>query len=84
MNCGETSNRKDDLCYMNRIRALDEVRRKVQREFNSYDRKKLKRMRHVLYSEPLKLSEKDCMVEEKQNPAFIKAIKTFKIGRQRL
>ena len=106
--------------------ALDEVRRKVQREFNSYDRKKLKRMRHVLHRDPLKLSEKDRWylnrylnmseelreayelkelykkwqneskdekdflkvkegllafyrtVEEKQNSAFIKAIKTFK------
>ena len=106
--------------------ALDEVRRKVQNEFNSYDRKKLKRMRYVLHRDPLKLSESDQWylnrylnmseelreayelkelykkwqneskeekdflkvkegllafyrtVEEKQNPAFIKAIKTFK------
>ena len=106
--------------------ALDEIRRTVQREFNSYDRKKLKRMRYVLHRDPLKLSEKDRWylnrylnmseelreayelkelykkwqneskdekdflkvkegllafyrtVEEKQNPAFIKAIKTFK------
>ena len=37
--------------------ALDEVRRKVQKEWHAYDRKKCKRMRHVLYKRAHKLSE---------------------------
>ena len=31
--------------------ALDDVRRKVQKEWHAYDRKKCKRMRHVLHKE---------------------------------
>ncbi|MFS0688208.1 ISL3 family transposase [Sporosarcina sp. 179-K 8C2 HS] len=37
--------------------ALDEVRRKVQKEWHAYDRKKCKRMRHVLYKRSDKLTE---------------------------
>lgn len=39
--------------------AIDEVRRKVQKEWHAYDRKKCKRMRHVLYKRSEKLTEKD-------------------------
>ncbi|WP_336825733.1 transposase, partial [Sporosarcina sp. USHLN248] len=39
--------------------ALDEVRRKVQKEWHAYDRKKCKRMRHVLYKRSEKLTEKN-------------------------
>ncbi|EGQ20093.1 transposase [Sporosarcina newyorkensis 2681] len=39
--------------------ALDEVRRKVQKEWHAYDRKKCKRVRHVLYKRTSKLSEKE-------------------------
>ena len=39
--------------------AVDEVRRKVQNEWNSYDRKKAKRMRYVLHKVALKLTEKE-------------------------
>lgn len=38
--------------------AIDEVRRKVQKEWHAYDRKKCKRMRHVLYKRSKKLTEK--------------------------
>ncbi|MEK4628674.1 ISL3 family transposase [Solibacillus sp. FSL R7-0682] len=105
--------------------AVDEVRRKVQNEWNSYDRKKAKRMRYVLHKDEHKLTEKERWylnryinmstelkeahelkelykkwqreskkesvsevkvklydfyrkVEETKNPAFLKAIKTFK------
>lgn len=39
--------------------ALDSVRREVQKEWHEYDRKKCKRMRHVLYKRPEKLKETD-------------------------
>ena len=39
--------------------AIDEVRRKVQKEWHAYDRKKCKRMRHVLYKRSEKLTEKN-------------------------
>lgn len=39
--------------------ALDEVRRKVQKNWHPYDRKKCKRMRHVLYKRFDKLTEKN-------------------------
>lgn len=39
--------------------AIDEVRRKVQKEWHAYDRKKCKRMRFVLYKRSAKLTEKD-------------------------
>lgn len=39
--------------------AIDEVRRKVQKEWHAYDRKKCKRMRHVLYKRSGKLTEKN-------------------------
>jgi transposase len=39
--------------------AIDEVRRKVQKEWHAYDRKKCKRMRHVLYKRNEKLTEKN-------------------------
>ncbi|WP_342558696.1 ISL3 family transposase [Metasolibacillus sp. FSL K6-0083] len=39
--------------------ALDEVRRKVQKEWHAYDRKKCKRMRHVLYKRASKLTRKE-------------------------
>ncbi|PIC62556.1 ISL3 family transposase [Sporosarcina sp. P13] len=39
--------------------ALDEVRRKVQKEWHAYDRKKCKRMRHVLYKRKAKLTERE-------------------------
>ena len=106
--------------------AVDEVRRKVQKEWHNYDRKKGKKMRFVLHKDSSKLSvkekwyldryttlsselkeayelkelykkwqndsktEKDLSVvkaglltfyrkvEETQNPAFLKAIKTLK------
>ena len=106
--------------------AVDEVRRKVQKEWHAYDRKKMKRMRHVLHKDSSKLTEEDrwylnrylnmspelkeaytlkesykkwqreaktardmtdvklCLeafyreVELTKNPAFLKAIKTFK------
>ncbi len=38
--------------------AIDEVRRKVQKEWHSYDRKKCKRMRFVLYKRNDELTEK--------------------------
>ncbi|VDG98119.1 Transposase and inactivated derivatives [Lysinibacillus sphaericus] len=38
--------------------AIDEVRRKVQKEWHAYDRKKCKRMRHVLYKRSEKLTDK--------------------------
>ncbi len=38
--------------------AIDEVRRKAQQEWHPYDRKKCKRMRHVLYKRKEKLTEK--------------------------
>lgn len=38
--------------------AIDEVRRQVQKEWHAYDRKKCKRMRHVLYKRRDKLKEK--------------------------
>ena len=37
--------------------AIDEVRRHVQKEWHAYDRKKCKRMRHVLYKRKEKLTE---------------------------
>ena len=106
--------------------ALDEVRRKVQKDWHPYDRKKCKRMRHVLHKRKDNLTEKDQWyltrylsmseelkeaydlkelykewfenakemkemkvikegleafyrkVEETGNPAFLKAIQTFK------
>lgn len=106
--------------------ALDEVRRKVQKEWHAYDRKKAKRMRYVLHKSPEDLTPKEWWylnryigmspelreayelkelykkwqesakeeqnisvvkagleafyrkVEETENPAFLKAIKTFK------
>ena len=39
--------------------ALDEVRRQVQKEWHEYDRKKCKRMRHVLYKRQEKLTKKN-------------------------
>ena len=39
--------------------AIDEVRRKVQKERHAYDRKNCKRMRHVLYKRSEKLTEKN-------------------------
>ena len=39
--------------------ALDEVRRKVQKEWHPYDRKKCKRMRFVLHKHSEKLSEEE-------------------------
>ena len=39
--------------------AIDEVRRKVQKEWHAYDRKKCKRMRHVLYKRSEKLTERN-------------------------
>lgn len=39
--------------------AIDEVRRKVQKEWHAYDRKKCKRMRHVLYKRSERLTEKN-------------------------
>jgi transposase len=39
--------------------AIDEVRRKVQKEWHAYDRKKCKRMRHVLYKRSEILTEKN-------------------------
>jgi len=39
--------------------AIDEVRRKVQQEWHAYDRKKCKRMRHVLYKRSEKLTERN-------------------------
>ena len=38
--------------------TIDEVRRKVQKEWHAYDRKKCKRMRHVLYKRSEKLTDK--------------------------
>src|SRR5690606_14244205 len=38
--------------------ALDKVRRKEQKLFDEYDRKKCKRMRHVFYKRPEELTEK--------------------------
>lgn len=38
--------------------ALEKVRRKEQNTFDDYDRKKCKRMKHVFYKRPEKLSEK--------------------------
>ncbi|WP_369922536.1 MULTISPECIES: ISL3 family transposase [unclassified Sporosarcina] len=37
--------------------ALDEVRRRVQKEWHAYDRKKCKRMRHILYKRKNKLHD---------------------------
>jgi len=39
--------------------AIDEVRRKVQKEWHAYNRKKCKRMRFVLYKRNAKLTEKN-------------------------
>lgn len=39
--------------------ALDGVRRRVQKNWNDYDRKKGKRMRHVFYKNSEKLTKKD-------------------------
>lgn len=39
--------------------AVDEVRRKVQKDWHAYDRKKCKRMRFVLYKRSTKLTERD-------------------------
>lgn len=39
--------------------ALDAVRRRVQKNWNDYDRKKGKRMRYVFYKNSAKLTEKD-------------------------
>ncbi|GAK06308.1 mobile element protein [Geomicrobium sp. JCM 19037] len=38
--------------------ALDQVRRRVQKTFHEYDRKKCKQMHHVFHKRPEKLSEK--------------------------
>lgn len=40
--------------------ALDGVRRRVQKEWNAYDRKRNKRMRHIFYKRNDELSEKEC------------------------
>ena len=39
--------------------AIDEVRRKVQKEWHAYDRKKMKRMRYVLHKDATKLTQED-------------------------
>lgn len=39
--------------------AVDEVRRKVQKEWHAYDRKKMKRMRYVLHKDSGKLTDED-------------------------
>ena len=39
--------------------ALDSVRRRVQKEFHSYDRKKCKRMKHVFHKASDRLTEED-------------------------
>lgn len=39
--------------------ALDGVRRRVQKNWNGYDRKKGKRMRYVFYKNSEKLTEED-------------------------
>lgn len=39
--------------------ALDQVRRRVQQEFNAYDRKKCKRMRHVFHKEKERLTDEE-------------------------
>ncbi|RFA34712.1 hypothetical protein CAI16_10675 [Virgibacillus dokdonensis] len=39
--------------------ALDGVRRRIQFEWNDYDRKKCKRMRYVFYKDSAKLTEKE-------------------------
>lgn len=39
--------------------ALDQVRRRVQQEFHSYDRKKCKRMRHVFHKEKEQLTDEE-------------------------
>ncbi|WP_077703226.1 ISL3 family transposase [Virgibacillus dokdonensis] len=39
--------------------ALDGVRRRIQSEWNDYDRKKCKRMRYVFYKDSAKLTEKE-------------------------
>lgn len=38
--------------------AMDKVRRRIQKEWHAYDRKKCKRMRHVFYKDSTKLTEK--------------------------
>lgn len=38
--------------------GMDKVRRRIQKEWHSYDRKKCKRMRHVFYKDSTKLTEK--------------------------
>src|SRR5690625_6613707 len=38
--------------------ALERVRRRVQKEFSDYDRKKCKRMKHVFYKRNDKLTDK--------------------------
>ena len=42
--------------------AIDEVRREVQKEWHAYDRKKCKRMRHVLYKRQEKLTRNESLV----------------------
>jgi len=39
--------------------AIDEVRRKVQKDWHPYDRKKAKRMRHVLHKDEANLTEQE-------------------------
>ena len=39
--------------------ALDTVRRRIQKDFHSYDRKKCKRMKHVFHKASDRLTEED-------------------------
>ena len=39
--------------------AVDEVRRKVQKEWHAYDRKKMKRMRYIFHKDSSKLTDED-------------------------
>lgn len=39
--------------------GLDRVRRRIQNEFNDYDRKKCKRMKHIFYKEKSRLNEEE-------------------------
>lgn len=39
--------------------GLDRVRRRIQKEFHEYDRKKCKRMRHIFYKQSNRLTEKE-------------------------
>lgn len=39
--------------------ALDDVKRKVQKEWDAYDRRQCKRMRYVLHKDSKKLTEEE-------------------------